>query len=159
MNSCKSSCLLHLICSTHTSMKADLQPPHTEKSSLDWHIRALRAPQMSIGPILKILWQNHRQQVHSLWVDSRPGDRLLLAKGPPPSLHYCVKLSLKLTARLRRWPWEKERHFIFYKKIIDLSYFSEVCTFIDKVKVRQNIIFDKELFHISILSTPNIISF
>ena len=25
-----------------------------------------------------------------------------------PSLHYsCVKLSLKLTARLRRWPWEK----------------------------------------------------
>ena len=46
----------------------------------------------------------HRQ-VHSLCVDSRPGDRSFFAKGPPSSLipHHCVKHSLKLTGRLWRW--------------------------------------------------------
>ena len=45
------------------------------------------------------------KQVHSLCVDSRPGDRLRLAKGHPPLINYSsVKLSLKLTAHLRRWP-------------------------------------------------------
>ena len=49
------------------------------------------------------------KQVHSLCVNSRPGDWSLFAKGPPPLviLQYSVEHSLKLTARLRRWPWEK----------------------------------------------------
>ena len=45
------------------------------------------------------------EQVHSLCVDSRPGDRSFFAKGPPSSSP--VKHSLKLTARLRRWPEKK----------------------------------------------------
>ena len=55
------------------------------------------------------LWE---KQVHSLCVESRPGDRLRLAKGPPSIIYYSssVKRSLKLTARLRRWPWEKQVH-------------------------------------------------
>ena len=49
------------------------------------------------------------EQVHSLCVDSRPGDRLRLAEGHPSFfiiLHHssCVRHNLKLTARLRRWP-------------------------------------------------------
>ena len=36
------------------------------------------------------------EQVHSLCVDSRPGDRLRLAKGPPPSssLHHSVNVKI-----------------------------------------------------------------
>ena len=33
--------------------------------------------------------QNEAEQVHSLCVDLRPGDRLRLAKGPPHPLFFC----------------------------------------------------------------------
>ena len=56
--------------------------------------------------------QYHFSLDHILCVDSRPSDRLWTAKGPASFftiLHHssCVRHSLKLTARLRRWPWEK----------------------------------------------------
>ena len=71
---------------------------HVKRSTGDYVIRSMG----SLEPWRKSTCSEEKQ-VHSLCVDSRPGDRSFFAKGPPSSSlipHHCVKHSLKLTARL-----------------------------------------------------------
>ena len=58
------------------------------------------------------------------------------AKGPPPSsLHHSVKLSLKLTARLRRWPCEKANVSSSLQFINELFSICDYCRQVKQVNI------------------------